>query len=100
MTTDRCKTAGDAWTPPGQLRELAVLDEMLLPELIRTFEEDTALRLERIRSAAVAGDRDRLRSEAHTIKGSASQMGAATVAELCREIEHKCSTLSVTDLAA
>lgn len=99
MTTDRCTTSGGEWTPPYQLLELATVDETLLPELVSTFQKDSTLRLGQIRAAAAAGETGRLCSEAHTIKGSARQMGAGAVADVCLEIEENLADLSGSELA-
>jgi HPt (histidine-containing phosphotransfer) domain-containing protein len=40
-----------------------------------------------MRQALAGSDFTRIRAEAHTIKGSASQMGADALAEACRELE-------------
>ena len=75
------------WTPPRLLRELAANGCGLEAELIEAFKTDTAIRLEQLRQAIASADAARLRREAHTIKGSAWQMGADSVATLCQEIE-------------
>jgi HPt (histidine-containing phosphotransfer) domain-containing protein len=75
------------WTPPKLLLELAANGSGLEAELIEAFRTDTAIRLERLRRAIESADAARLRIEAHTIKGSAWQMGADSVAPLCQEIE-------------
>ena len=75
------------WTPPRLLRELAVDGSGLEAELIEAFQTDTAKRLERLRLAVASADATRLRQEAHTIKGSAWQMGADSVAKICQELE-------------
>ena len=75
------------WTPPTLLLELAANGSGLEAELIDAFKSDTTIRLERLRRAITSADAARLRAEAHTIKGSAWQMGADSVATLCQEIE-------------
>ena len=75
------------WTPPRLLLELAANGSGLEAELIEAFKTDTAIRLERLRRAITSADGARLRMEAHTIKGSAWQMGADSVASMCQEIE-------------
>ena len=75
------------WTPPTLLLELAANGSGLEAELIEAFKTDTAHRLEKLRHAITNADAARLRMEAHTIKGSAWQMGADSVASMCQEIE-------------
>ena len=69
------------------LRELQAVmgDEFGL--LVRTFATDSAQRVDAVRAAAAAGDADALRRAAHSFKGSAGNMGALRLAELCRLIE-------------
>ena len=76
------------WTLPDSLRELA--DEgtpELVNEVLSVFRIDSTERLALLRSALEAGDRQELRSQAHTLKGSAAQVGAVAMAEACQEIE-------------
>lgn len=54
------------------------------PELLDTFLADSASRLVELREAV---DAKALSEVAHSFKGSASNMGAVRLAELCRELE-------------
>ena len=85
-TKYRCATR-QGWSPPALLLEAAADDDGLIIQLIDAFSEDTDARIERIRRALAASDFPGIRAEAHTIKGSASQMGAYAVAEASRELE-------------
>lgn len=69
------------------LRELQAVmgDEFAL--LVSTFATDSAQRVEAVRAAAADGDAEALRRAAHSFKGSAGNMGAARLAELCRVVE-------------
>lgn len=87
MNTETLTVSYGEWTPPSQLLDLAADDNTLLPGLISAFQQDSKIRLERIRSAAAMGDAIKLCSEAHAIKGGARQLGAAGVADVCQEIE-------------
>jgi len=75
------------WAPPADLLELAAEQPELISELVADFRHDTAGRLQEIDSALVRGDRARLRAEAHSIKGSARQLGAEKLADLCQQME-------------
>jgi HPt (histidine-containing phosphotransfer) domain-containing protein len=81
-----CPTRQD-WWPPELLLEAAADDDGLIVKLIDAFSTDTDDRIEHMRGALAASDFPRIRAEAHTIKGSASQMGADALAEACRELE-------------
>jgi HPt (histidine-containing phosphotransfer) domain-containing protein len=76
------------WTLPEALQELesAGCGDTVL-ELVRDFQTDTAQRLQRLRQALASSDAATFRREAHSIKGSAAQMGADEVAALARVLE-------------
>jgi HPt (histidine-containing phosphotransfer) domain-containing protein len=77
-----------AWQPPEIIRDLGddAADE-LLAELVDAFCADTSERLHRLREAVAHTNAQAIRKEAHSIKGSALQMGADAMASLCQEIE-------------
>ncbi|MBZ5578965.1 MAG: Hpt domain-containing protein [Acidobacteriia bacterium] len=84
----RTARTNPAWTLPAELAELAHKEGVgLLHELFAEFETDTAARLETMCEALTKGNLTRTRSEAHTIKGSAVQVGALGLARLCRRME-------------
>jgi HPt (histidine-containing phosphotransfer) domain-containing protein len=79
---------GDVWTLPADLQELAGEgSEDMVAELLTMFRSDSASRLEALRSAVHSGDERAMRSVAHSLKGSAAQLGAARMAEACRLME-------------
>ncbi len=59
----------------------------LLTELITLFFEDTPRRLLELENAASTGDLESVRKAAHTIKGSASSLGAKRLSALCSWLE-------------
>ena len=67
--------------------------------MILAFATDTDARLDRIHTLLTRGDVDGLRKEAHTLKGSASQMGAGEMASLCQEIEAAAMRGQISGLA-
>ena len=75
------------WSPPAQILMLAIDEEDLVEDLISTFRQDTQVRLERIRAAVERGEAAKVRYEAHSIRGSAQQMGAMELSEYCQELE-------------
>lgn len=56
-------------------------------ELIDVFLRDTPDRLAVLRAAAATGDARRVRSAAHTVKGSCGYLGAQRLVRLCAELE-------------
>lgn len=59
----------------------------LVSELIQLYLGDLPDRIEGIRTAIGRVDSEALRREAHRLKGSSQQMGAARLAALCKELE-------------
>ena len=90
-TPERC-----AGGPPV---DLAVLDNLsglqrpgqpsFLVRMIDLFLEDAVRRCAAMREAAQASDPKRLTHEAHSLKSSASVLGAHHMSELCRQLEHR-----------
>jgi PAS domain S-box-containing protein len=61
--------------------------EEVVAEICDLFLSDIDLRVEKMRAAAESGDRETLRSGAHQLKGSASNIGAVAVSEAAAELE-------------
>jgi HPt (histidine-containing phosphotransfer) domain-containing protein len=77
------------WSLPETLRELADGGAGgLIPELIEAFRADTTPRLAQMRVAIANADAKGVSDAAHTIKGSAQQMGADAMASICQKLEH------------
>ena len=76
------------WSLPEALQQLAQDGEReIVAEVLTLFQSDTKSRLKDLRGAVESGDRKRVRSQAHSLKGSAVQVGANSMAEACREME-------------
>jgi len=89
------------WVLPAALRQLEECGEaVLVEELIAIFQTDTASRLELLAHAIETDDYSTARSEAHTIKGSALQVGAVQVADVCRTMELEAKKPQPEDLGA
>lgn len=75
---------------PAVIASLRELDEdgAVLDEVIDLFSDDAPRRADRLRAALVAGDHLQARSVAHSLRGSASNIGVLIVASLARDIEH------------
>ena len=62
-------------------------DAALVAEIMHDFGADATARITRLRAAIVRGDAPAVRIEAHSIKGSAAQMGAIQLASACQALE-------------
>lgn len=78
----------DAHVVPEGLRELARdIKPERLARIVRIFLTDTRARLSGLRAYLDMEDREGLRQTAHTLKGSAANLGAGRLAELCLQLE-------------
>jgi HPt (histidine-containing phosphotransfer) domain-containing protein len=76
------------WILPEALQQLAIAGEQdIVVEVLTLFRSDTDSRVRTLRAAAESGDRKKVRAEAHSLKGSAIQVGANALGESCREME-------------
>jgi len=64
-------------------------DAEIVQEVLTVFQTDTATRLKSLEASLAAGDTAKVRTQAHSIKGSASQVGALGFAALCQRIEQE-----------
>lgn len=87
LMTEFRHTIHQEWSPPAMLLDAASGDDSLIDDLIDAFSTDSDARIGQMREALATLNYPRLRFEAHTIKGSARQVGADAVAEACQEIE-------------
>ena len=55
--------------------------------LMETFVNDSTMRLKAIKAAVAARDADAIRRSAHSFKGSAANMGAFRLTQLCKSLE-------------
>lgn len=82
---------------------LANLQEVMegdYPMLLDAFLTDSEERLRMLHEACEAGQTESLRQAAHSFKGSCSNMGAATLADLCRQLEEVAGGGTLTGAAA
>jgi HPt (histidine-containing phosphotransfer) domain-containing protein len=70
----------------------------LIAELIDLFKSTTETSLQQMRTALATVDVTRLRRETHKIKGSAKQVGADALAEVCQTLELASSLTPVARL--
>lgn len=77
------------------LRQLTIPGEPdVLSEVLNLFLQDVPQRVERLRNAFTAGNIQEVRRVAHSLKGSAGNIGAQSMFEACRRIDE------LDDLAA
>jgi HPt (histidine-containing phosphotransfer) domain-containing protein len=81
------RTCEAKWTPPAELLVLATDDEGLIADLIDLFKADVETDIQKLRAALAAGDIPRMRAGAHSIRGSALQVGADFLLDVCHELE-------------
>ena len=78
---------------PLDLQALDMLREVMGDDfnlLIDTFIEDATLRLNRLKQHYTVMDIDDIRREAHSLKGSSSNIGALGFSQLCFVLEEQC----------
>lgn len=77
----------DVWSMTLELRELGEADSGMLNDLLSLFLSDSALRLHALTSACAQKDFKIARSQAHSLRGSALQIGATGLASRCAALE-------------
>ncbi|MCQ6262090.1 Hpt domain-containing protein [Alcanivorax sp. MM125-6] len=92
------------------MQQPPVLDETVLAELrevmgsdfetlVESYGRDGGQRLDALRQAVAQGDADQARQQAHSFKGSSSNLGARRVAAQCLELEQLARTGDLSALA-
>jgi HPt (histidine-containing phosphotransfer) domain-containing protein len=86
---------------PAALDNLRALgDEVFLQEIIDIFLSDTPKRIDELRRALAARDLRTFARAAHSIKGSASNLGAEPLRALAASLEHDARDTIPADAAA
>lgn len=75
-------------------------DDSFLKEIILIFIDDTPVRLREMRDAFAAGDQPTFSRAAHSIKGSASNLGALRLRALAEQLERASKEASLDGLDA
>ena len=96
MTSSRAPSVLDEETL-AQLR--AIGDASFFAELIDLFVADALPRIEAMRGAIVAGDATRLAAEAHALKSSSGNVGAAAMRGICADLEAAARAAVLEDAA-
>jgi HPt (histidine-containing phosphotransfer) domain-containing protein len=82
------QTANAGWVLPAELHHLVQTGgHEVIADLIELFKQDVGQRLQALRQAVANGDMVAAAQQAHTIKGSAVQMGAHNLVTTCRHLE-------------
>ena len=95
--TEPAGDAAPAAKPAGAQVDFAVLDMLaadidtdVVQAILVKFMEDAGARIATSREALARADHDRMRREAHTIKGAAASLGLAAIREACVGLETAC----------
>ena len=73
----------------NSLREFAgVKAHTVITQIIKQYLEDNPEKLQAIEAAATADDAEALRKAAHSLRSSSANLGAITVAKLCKTVEN------------
>jgi signal transduction histidine kinase/CheY-like chemotaxis protein/HPt (histidine-containing phosphotransfer) domain-containing protein len=108
------RDAGTATRPPARqasadrmpVVDRAAVDELVaalgyadVQALVGVFIAETVARLDLLAGLSCEHDRDRIRDEAHTLKGAAATAGLARLSELARLLEQSAATIAPADYA-
>ena len=81
------KSRAAVWSLTTELREIMDVDPAMMPDLVSLFLDDSTARLQTLNTACVRQDFKTVCAQAHSLKGSALQMGAGSLASLCALLE-------------
>jgi HPt (histidine-containing phosphotransfer) domain-containing protein len=79
-------------TPPGE--------PDVLTEVLQMFLQEVPPRIERLRNAWTAGDIQEVHRAAHSLKGSAGNIGAQRLLAVCRDLDDRKGSLDPAAAAA
>jgi HPt (histidine-containing phosphotransfer) domain-containing protein len=79
-------------TPPGE--------PDVLTEVLQMFLQEVPPRIERLRNAWAAGDIQEVHRAAHSLKGSAGNIGAQRLLAVCRDLDDRSRTADEAATAA
>ena len=82
---------------PETLRSLPAV---ILPKLISLFRSNTPPLIAEIRQQAAQHNWLAMAQAAHKLKGSCVSLGAESMAEICKELQHKGEANDSTDITA
>lgn len=82
----------------ARLLEITGDDVAFVDELVDTFLADATAQVEALRGASAAADAAAIVRPAHSLKSNSQNVGAVTLAELCRSLEADGRAGDVPDL--
>ena len=92
-----CDTLVYETTSSGNLIEKAVTDQLLkdtgeevFSKVLHLFVEETRRRIDVIQQAQIEADASQIEKEAHAIKSSAASVGAISLGQQAKQLEHIC----------
>ena len=80
---------GDGHLDRDQLRDVTLDDEELMREVVCALIDDTSRQMELLKRAITDQDATRCMHLAHYSKGACANVGAATAAEILKDIERR-----------
>ncbi len=86
-SSDASDNAPPSWSMTPELRDIEDADSGMIQELLTLFLDDSAARLQTLNRACIQEDFNIMHNQAHSLKGSALQMGAPAMASLCAALE-------------
>ena len=90
-------------TESGDTETLIALKEIMeddFQDLVRTYLEDSQMRIPQLRVQLAAADSEALRLTAHSLKGSSGNLGANIMTKLCWHIELQAAEQKLDGLEA
>ncbi len=94
VATERSASAAPRPSPANGSIDASIIGDLLdtmggeFGDLVRVYLEDAPQRIAAIESAAASGDAAAQVAPAHTLKSSSANIGATSLSELARGIEH------------
>jgi histidine phosphotransfer protein HptB len=92
----------DTLIDPEAIENLRALNpddgDAFLRDIVGIFLEDTPQRLAELRESLLMGDQVRFTRAAHSIKGSASNLGAMQLRAVAEQLEHQSKTHGLVEV--
>ena len=76
------------WDQEALFRRVRYKEDRMA-EMLRIFTDITPLKIDQLSAAIIAGDQNQVKELAHSVKGSAGNIGAVRLQEMCQLIERE-----------